>query len=192
MKDNKFFLLGYLSFICTNANAVECFLFYDGLNPLKQSSPFIERVVSIKEKQKKQEKQEIAQKRLYQAKLIRSLSADEYLKSWLSGKIESSFIVSGKEYNLLDFALINGAKENVVEELFQLGFNVSKHTVPFLLNSYNYKKAIDIIDRMSIAALGNILILDNKKYYSIANYFLLMKNFKAIKYLESRYGLNIN
>jgi hypothetical protein len=183
---NKFFILIFFLSVSLDAKTEECFLIYDGLNPFKQSGPFIESAF-IKEKQDTK-----IQKITLQTQKINSQGINTYINSALAGQELNSITVGGKDYNLLDIAFIKGAKDIMIERLFQIGFNISSHAIPFILKKHGYKKTIDIIDRMSIDGLEYTTIDDKFNKYSLVNYFIFLKEFQAISYLESQYGFDVN
>jgi hypothetical protein len=169
----------------SKANTEECLMFFDGLNPINQSTPLISTAkTNIQEDTK--------QKRLTQINKINSMGIDTYIKYALTGEELSSIGIAGKAYNWLDLALLKNATEETINHLLQIGFNASPHTIPIIYKIYGYAKLIDIINSMTINGLEHTVFDEGSTLYSISSYFLLKKDFEALRYMREKFSFDID
>lgn len=180
-------LLYSISFISlsVNASSEDCVLIYDGLNPVKSSAPLITSLTTNIQ----DEKPEV---RLGQIEKLNSIGIEEYVKSALTGKEKDYITISGNNYNLLDVAIIKDANEQTIAQLYQIGYYVSPQVIPIIYKTTNFLKVIEIINTMTIDGLENILIEYRGGAYSVTNFFLLEKDFKALNYLAKNYNFDAN
>ncbi len=177
-------LLGIVLF-SSDGVAEQCTLFYDGLNPLANYTPYITTTKILEPKEE-------VEKLTEQLDKLQSMGIDEFIKYALTEEPLSYINVGSKKYNWLDLALTRNATDETVNQLLQIGLYVSPHIIPKLYKRYGFEKTTRIISHMSIDGLENIVIKQKGIPYSITNYFLLHKDFKGIKHLIEKYYLNVN
>jgi|GEM_PF-4162713 len=170
------------------ANGKECALYYDGLNPLTQTAPLIESIDLVRKGGSERERRS---QRQDQIEKINSLGIELYIDKALKGTEKNNIVIGGREFNLIDLALIKGAEKKTIHQLFQIGFYLSPHSIPLLINTYESKEFIDIIKEMTLSGLDNLLIDHNGNEYSIVNFLLLNKDFYTIKYMVEEYDFDV-
>tara|TARA_R110002167_G_C12532285_1_gene639225 strand:+ start:260 stop:805 length:546 start_codon:yes stop_codon:yes gene_type:complete len=171
--------------LSAQTSSEECVLIYDGLNPVKRSGPIITSIY-------RDVQEDPAEVRLEQIDKLNSIGIENYVKLALTGAERDYITISGNKFNLLDVAIIKGAKEQTISQLFQLGYFVSPQVIPIIYNSSNYLKTIEIINTMTIGRLENILIEYRKSAYSITNFLIMKNEFEALNYLEKIIILILN